>query len=53
MNVRTMNAPASAASGRANHQDTARLRYIKYQSAEYGTSVLTICQTPRGTDGFW
>src|SRR5689334_4144817 len=53
MNARTRNAPASTARGSVSHQDTARLRYRRYQSAAYGTSVLTICQTPRPTEGFW
>ena len=33
MNARTRNAPASTASGIVSHQDTARLRYIKYHRA--------------------
>ena len=32
MKARTMKAPARAAKGTVSHQDTDKLRYIKYQS---------------------
>jgi hypothetical protein len=34
MNTRTINAPAKIASGAVIHQETARLRYMRYQSSK-------------------
>ena len=53
MKIRTRNAPARIASGGMSHHEIVRLRYIKYQSRPYGTSVFTICQTARGVEGCW
>src|SRR5687767_13296421 len=53
MKTRTRNAPASRASGTTSHHETARLRYIKYQSSAYGPRVLTICQSARASEGCW
>src|SRR5438445_11992684 len=53
MKIRTRNAPARIPSGISNHHEIVRLRYIRYQSSAYGTSVLINCQTARGVEGSW
>src|ERR1043166_7359907 len=53
MKMRTRNAPARIASGTTSHHEIARLRYIRYQSAAYGTRVFVICQSARGVEGCW
>src|SRR2546421_11615496 len=50
---RTRKPAARTANGAASHQESIRLRWIKYQSAAYGTSEFTNCQMPRHTAGFW
>jgi hypothetical protein len=51
MKIRTRSAPASTASGGSNHQDTDRLRNIRYQTSAYGKRVSTICQSARHIEG--
>src|SRR6266496_5323992 len=53
MNTRTRKPAARTASGITSQYDKDRQRYIRYHRPAYGTSVLTICQTPRPTEGFW
>lgn len=53
MNARTRNPPAKTASGTTSHHDTARLRYMRYQTSARGPRVLTICQIARHVEGVW
>src|SRR6266404_1053925 len=53
MNTRTRNPAANTARGTANHQETFRLKYIRYQRMPYGINVLASCQIPLPTAGFW
>src|SRR5438876_12378271 len=53
INTRTRNPAARRASGSASNHETFKLRYIKYHSAAYGTSVFVTCHSPGHTAAFW
>ena len=40
------------ASGTTSHQETGRLKYIRYQSSAIGTRVSTICHNARHVEDF-
>ena len=53
MKMRTMNPAVTMISGTISQYATDKLQYIKAQSAAYGTSVLSNCQTLRPRAGVW